>query len=258
MIPVIQHFRLGICTELIKLKNTLALVVALGVPLFLSFINFMIYYSDGDKLVGAGTNPWPSYIFQLHKFWAGVLVSLTVILGAALVNAIEHSNNTWKRVYTSPVSRASVYISKLTTFVLVNLLSAISLPLFLQLFGYLAMIVMPELGFQNHSSLFYESVVLSTRIMMAGSFIIAFQFLLSFHFRSFVLPMVIGFCIMVGAGIASQWEHVHLIPYAYPFLSLHGDRSAITLVDIHSVRAIILFAVTSIVGLWISSRREIN
>jgi len=257
MIHTVQHFHLSIYGELIKLKNTLALLVAVGVPLFLALINFIIYYSDGNKLVAAGTNPWPGYIFQLDKFWAGLLMSLTIILGGALVNAIEHSNSTWKRVYTSPMSKGSVYFAKLAAFVLLNLLTAIILPVFIQLFGYLLIIAKPELGFQEYNSFFYESVASYARMMLAGSFIIAFQFLLTFHFHSFVLPMVIGFCITVGAGIASQWEHIDLIPYAYPSLSLRAERSAATLWDIYTLRAVILFGVTSIIGYWTSSRREI-
>ena len=257
MIHTVRHFHLNLYGELIKLKNTLALFVAGGVPIFLAFINFIIYYSDGDKLVTAGINPWPGYIYQLHKFWSGLLMPLTIILGAALVNAIEHTNNTWKRVYTSPVSKGSVFFSKLAAFLLINLFTAIVLPVSFQLFGYLLMLIKPELGFQHYNSFFYESVVVSTRMMLAGSFIIAFQFLLAFHFRSFVLPMIIGFCITVTAGIASYWEHIQLIPFAYPSLSLRAERSATLLWDIYTVRAVTLFAITSIIGFWASAQREI-
>jgi len=185
------------------------------------------------------------------------LLSLTIILNAALINAIEHSNNTWKRIYSLPISKASIYFSKLLAFVLLNLMTAISFTLFIHLFGSLLIIFKPALGFQDFSSLFKESIMLSLRMMFASSFIVAFQFLLSFRFHSFVLPMVIGFCLTVAAGIASHWEHVNLIPYAYPSLSLYNEKLS-TWWDNYSGFGFILFAMISLVGFWESSQREIH
>lgn len=257
MIQRIKHFVICSHAELIKLRNTLAILVSIGVPFFLALINFIIYYSDGDKLVVANANPWPGFIFQAHKFWAGLLLSLTIILNAALINAIEHSNNTWKRIYSLPVSKASIYFSKLLAFLLLNLATAISFTLFIHLLGSLLIIFKPALAFQDFSSLFKESIMLSIRMMLASSFIVAFQFSLSFRFRSFVLPIVIGFCLTVAAGIANHSQHVNLIPYAYPSLSLYNGKLLIGW-DSYTTFGIVLFAVISLIGFWESSQREIH
>jgi len=248
--PIIRFY-----AELQKLKNTLAIVVAVAVPLFIAFLSFVIYLSEGHKLIITGINPWKEYIYHLQKFWAGLLLPLTIILEASLINSIEHSNNMWKQIYTLPVSKSSVYFYKLLSFLLLNILMAISLTFFVQLFGYLLMLFKPEFGF-NAPSFFGESLLLSLKMMLASSAIIGFQFFLSFHFRSFIIPMVIGFCLTIGTGIASSWKYILFLPYSYPSLSTSRQDAAVW--DLYITIAVLSLAVLSAAGFYVSSKREIT
>lgn len=241
--------------ELQKLKNTLAIVVAIALPLFIAFLSFVIYISEGHKLVIAGTNPWQGYIYHLQKFWAGLLLPLTIILEASLINSIEHSNNMWKQIYTLPISKSSVYLYKLLSFIFLNILTAVSLTFFVQMFGYLLIMIKPELGF-DAPSFPVENLLLSLKMMLASSAIIGFQFFLSFYFRSFIIPMVIGFCLMVGTGIASSWKYIEFLPYAYPSLSTNRHDAGIW--DLYITIALLSLAILSAAGFYVSSKREIS
>lgn len=241
--------------ELQKLKNTLAILVAVALPLFVAFLSFVIYLSEGHKLINAGTNPWHGYIYHLQKFWAGLLLPLTIILEASLINSIEHSNNMWKQIYTLPVSKCAVYFHKLLAFIFLNILTAVSLTFFIQLFGFLLIFLKPEFGFDS-PGLIKESLLLSLKMMLASSAIIGFQFLLSFNFRSFVIPTVIGFCITVGTGIASSWKHIEFLPYSYPSLSTNNHDARIW--DIYVIVALLSLVSTSVVGFYVSSKKEIS
>ena len=241
--------------ELQKLKNTLAIVVAVALPLFIAFLSFVIYISEGHKLVVPGINPWKGYIYHLQKIWAGLLLPLTIILEASLTNSIEHSNNMWKQIYTLPVSKSSVYFYKLLSFIFLNILTAVSLTLFIQLFGYLLMLFKPEFGF-DAPSFFVESLLHSLKMMLASSAIIGFQFFLSFNFRSFIVPMVIGFCLTVGTGIASSWKYISFLPYSYPSLSTNIQNAEIW--DSYVSIAVISLVFLSAAGFYVSSKREIS
>lgn len=241
--------------ELQKLKNTLAIVVAVALPLFIAFLSFVIYLSEGHKLVMTGINPWKGYIYHLQKFWAGLLLPMTIILEASLINSIEHSNNMWKQIYTLPVSKSSVYFYKLLSFLFLNILMAVSLTFFVQMFGYLLILIKPEFGFYA-PSFFGESLLLSLKMMLTSSVIIGFQFFLSFHYRSFIIPMVIGFCLTVGTGIASSWKYISFLPYSYPSLSTNRQDAGIW--DSYVTIALLSLTFISVVGFYVSSKREIS
>ena len=214
----LTQFRRCLAAEVLKLQNTLALAVAFGVPFFLNLLVFIIFLSEGNKFIKAGTDPWIPYTKPIYSFWSGLVMILLIILQAALINSIEHKSNAWPKLYSMPVPRGMVYFSKLTAFLALNLLSALALFVFEGLFGLLLGLVMPFLGFQNFR-FSYDLLALSFKIMLAGCFIMGFQFYLSYRSRSFVLPLAIGFCLMVTAGIINSWQYVYLVPYALPSLA---------------------------------------
>jgi len=56
--------------------------------------------------------------------------------------------------------------------------------------------------------------------------IVAAQYLLSLHFRNFLVPIGIGFLAWVGALAALSWKFGYLLPYTYTMLNYLKDSTS--------------------------------
>src|ERR1700722_12734080 len=100
-------------TELVKLKNTFALWLTLFGALFLPLLLFTTYLFEAKEFLPApNVNPWYDYL--LRTFNGCCFFSLGfILLIIGLILNIEHKANSWKHLFTLPVSRRKLYFNKL-------------------------------------------------------------------------------------------------------------------------------------------------
>ena len=119
-----------IWAELLKLKRTLALWLVGLAPLTLVLLFVLIIGASGMSPGEAG---WGMIGRQAVGMWAFFMLPLFIALETALLNGIDHKEHAWKRLYTLPIPRWTVYAAKLLiALVLVgvsSLLLSVSLPL---------------------------------------------------------------------------------------------------------------------------------
>src|SRR5262249_23109607 len=101
----------AISAELLKLKRTLALRIAIGAPLLVALLNFVIYM-QGRGGTSPGTNPLIGFAQINLTMWTILVLPMYATLSAALIAALDHQGNTGRLWSAFPVPRRSISRAK--------------------------------------------------------------------------------------------------------------------------------------------------
>ncbi len=214
----------GISAEIYKFRGTLTLWLLILAPAFVPVINFFIFFMRGDRFIKPEDNPW-KLLTEYSIDPANFLFPFFVFIIALFVNNIEYNSNTWKLIYTQPLSRTTIYLSKLKVFASMLLFSLILFAVFTQLVGLILSVLKPEFGFDkayDHSFLYQVSI----KTFLASLGYASIHFWISQHFRNIILPLGIGIGGIISFMILVQgWEYAEYHPYGYHILAVGGVRS---------------------------------
>src|SRR5262249_2343667 len=97
--------------ELLKLRRTLALRTAVGIPLAVAFLVFGVNLRRPGA-APAGESPLTGFAQLALTLWTILLLPSHVALLAALLGAVEHQGNHWTHLMTLPVRRAWIFAAK--------------------------------------------------------------------------------------------------------------------------------------------------
>ena len=141
------------------------------------------------------------------------LLPMGIILATGLLAQIEYKNNTWKQLHTTPQRLTTIFLAKLLVilimlaevFVLFNVGIYLSAAVPAMIFGHVPYPAapIPFSDFGNANLRFFVDCLP----------VVALQFLLSLHFKNFLVPVGAGLAIwFLGVGLLS-WEYSYLFPY---------------------------------------------
>ena len=204
--------------EIIKIKNTLGLWSALIFPLFIVFMNFMIFLSRPQMLATAKGNLWIHYTNNSMMMWSILFMPLFIGIITFYINFNEHKNNVWRHVYSLPIPKISVYTAKY----LISILIVAATMVFFYFINYLSMKMLaafrPEIPFGRYviTSILPLSFL---KVMLASIGIISIQFVVSIIFQNFVLPLGFSVLATLTSAFLLRWENIVYYPYAYPFFA---------------------------------------
>ncbi len=211
-------------------------------------------------------------LYAMDSFWSALWKSswesmavfflpMAAILMTGLIGQLEFKNNGWKQVHTLPLGRSTLFFAKLAVILVLMALflllfdvgiylSAIVPWLILHAFAY-PQAPLPLDAFSQQTMLYFVDCLP----------IVAAQYLLSLHFRNFLVPIGTGFMAWVAALAALSWKFGYLVPYAYTLFDyLQGSanaRVAAPLIDVHLLAA--AYALAFVVGgyvLFIARRQK--
>lgn len=249
----------GIGAELYKFRRTFILWFLVLAPAFVPFINLMIFVKKGHELLGPDENPWYRLV-QMSIDPGNFLFTFFVMIVALFVSSIEHNSNTWKLIYTQPLSRLVVYTSKVVVFLLMLLFSLLLFSLFSVLVGLFLRMTMPDLGFDQAfgMGLFFQ---LAIKVFLATLGYASLQFWMSQRWKTLLLPLGIGIGGWISFLILSRgWEYVEYHPYGFPMLGLgnYQDPAYEWLGELKFVyRSVGLAAVVFVLAGWDMVRKRI-
>jgi hypothetical protein len=215
-----KGFILSLQSEFYKSRKTLGFWAAIILPSIICALVFMGFYNKSSGLTNApGLLVWMIFSSVILGVMGFVLPFFVVIVGYS-VNSIEHKADTWKTLFSLPISKISVYAAK---YVYALLLVFICLLLFLTFtigLGNLLGMLKPELKFADYHM---ESTLTQVyfKLFLSALGILSIQFLMSLVWADFLKPMGIGFvCIIAGFIMAqAKWDFAYLFPYAHPSLA---------------------------------------
>jgi hypothetical protein len=251
--------------ELLKLRRTLALAVALIVPLVVIVMTTVLVLSrDAGTRLGGSANPWDTVMLNFVLFlWCIVALGPFVALETALLAGLEHQENGWRHLFALPVSRWSIYAAKLVVAAGLIVLSSVVLDLGFAAEGIVIVTFRPDLGLTlpiPWSSLIGRSV----EFTLAAALALAIQSWVATRWHSFPLAAGLGIVGSIAGLILSISPRAASIarffPWSLPFISL--SRSADPLpADVQMTAlwvGIVGGLLVAILGCWDVTRQDVT
>jgi hypothetical protein len=219
-----KGFILSLRSEFYKSRKTMGFWCAILLPFLLVgmvFIGFLTHSGGAANMPGMFL--WLSYVGVISVVMGNLLLPMYIVFVGYSVNAMEHKADTWKTLFSLPISKWSVYAAKYVYALFLVFLCLLLFYIFLIGSGNLLGLLKPELKFYDYHIESYLAQIYS-KLFMVSLGILSIQFLLSLLWSDFLKPMGIGF-IGTIAGLISvgvNWQYNYLIPYAHPALALSG------------------------------------
>jgi hypothetical protein len=225
MLSFIHSFQ----SEWLKKRGTLAfwLVIVGSSFIPLIFTARGIFYPQ-DFLSEVKTPVfWDVLINRSWQFMAMLLLPLGVAMATSLITQIEFRNNTWKQLNTTPQSLSVIFWSKFAVIIVMLMQFFVLFNLGIYLSAFIPALI-------HGSADFYEraiplSFMLKTTVLFFLDClpIVAIQYLVSLHFKNFLVPLSLGIGLLLASLIAIQWRYGYTLPYTYcmyHFFSLRQPR----------------------------------
>ena len=213
-----MNLLISLRSELLKTRRTasyyLTLIgAAVGPVIYL--LNVLV---DEDEIDASKKDPLNALFKILSEMNGVALFPLFVILICTLLPQIEHRNNTWKQLFTSPQTKANVFLAKFMNVHLLMLIFLIATHLFMFLTIVAINFIKPNLDLFKHP--FNESIVI---INAANAYLImlavcSIQFWIGLRSRNFIAPIGIGLALwLIGTIIGIQYKSslVNYFPYSF-------------------------------------------
>lgn len=195
--------------------------LAVFAPAFVVVVAFVAGYADGEKFYRPGVNPWINFSEHILAGWSLFIFPIYVSLLSALYAAIEHQNRAWGYIYSLPVRKSSIYLSKLLVLTAFIALSHLVLLVFGLCAGKLMGILKPAYGFQDFAMpAFMPQACLWMFVCGLGMTVI--QLLISLWYESFIVPAGFGLFATLAGAIARSFHVSHFSPYLWPFVFLNN------------------------------------
>ena len=217
-----KGFLLSFRSEFFKSRKTLGFWAAILLPFLICLLLFVGFYTKSERLIGMSPmRLWIQFAGAILGVMGSLFLPMFVIFIAYSVNSIEHKADTWKSLFSLPISRWAVYTAKYFYALFLIFVCMTLFVLFTIGFGNLLSLVKPELRFDNYHM---EGTLaqLYFKLFLSSLGILSIQFLLILLWSDFLKPMGIGFfATIIGVITASKdWEYCYLFPYSHPMLAL--------------------------------------
>lgn len=201
---------------------------AVLLPLLLCLLLFIGFFVKSDHMVNTpGMMLWLQFAGAILGIMGLLLLPMLIIFIAYSVNNVEHKADTWKTLFSLPISKLSVYAAKYFYALFLIFFCLALFVIFTLGFGNLLSVLKPALKFNEYS---IASILtqLYFKFFLASLGILSIQFLLSLLFSDFLKPMGIGFvCTITGSILASKnWDYAYLFPYSHPMMAMRALQQA--------------------------------
>ena len=213
MLIFIRIFR----AELIKTNRTYGLLISIIIPLFISLLQFLIFYFKHEYFAEIGMNPWEIMGSNLFSILGIIVMPMYIVIISYLINFTEHQSNSWKYLFALPISKLQIYAAKMVMTLFWLFIFCIILCVVFLINGQLLSILRPDIGFQDYNVII-PFLISMLKLFFSGFGILALQFFFSIYWKDFIRPVGIGLGLTIAGFILSSWDYVFLIPYAQPYL----------------------------------------
>jgi hypothetical protein len=266
-----KDFLLALRSEFYKSRKTLGFWSAILLPVLICLLVFWHSYSDSAKMsLFPGMMLWLRYAGSILNVMGTLLLPMLVIFICYSVNSIEHKADTWKTLFSMPISKWAVYSAK---FLYALLLIALCLTLFYSLTiasAYLLGSLKPEFRFADYDM---KGALLQIyfKLFLSALGILSIQFLLSLLWSDFLKPMGVGFVATISGLILAgfDWKYAYLIPYAHPAITVKNmlprRRTVFAIPELkveiftdHVYVSIIVCAAVFIAGFYIVQKKSVK
>ena len=205
-------------SEHYKLRFNIAIWLFLLFPLFMTLcIDIYVLFKHADAVnnptITFDYNPWVwvlgRYIFDLYALLYPILAA---ILSYSLCD-VEYKNYGFRLLFTRPISKLTIYSSKMVFLLEINFISFLIGYLTFLLSGFALDKLLPGYKFSSYN---VNTLMVSyfSYLFIALSAVSFIQYNLSLIFKSFVLPIGFASLMTIFGIIAQNKDYAYLIPYS--------------------------------------------
>lgn len=202
--------------EFLKIKGSYIIWISVFGGLFFSVfwtLRFLFIGSHMNKWIEAGA--WERILDQNARPFVAFLIPIGVILICLLITQIEYKNNNWKQVHTTPLKYSTIFLAKFTLLLLLAILVFLLLYLGILLHGIIPCLVLDG-SFPRHPIPFAYLFFETAKCFILTLPIIGFQYLLSLHYKSFMVAFGVGLMVYVGSMPGIKLGIIgNLSPYSF-------------------------------------------
>jgi hypothetical protein len=254
----VKIYKEAVIVETIKMKNTLGIWTTIIFPALVVLMNFLIYSNRPKLLLGGGVNPWIFVTRNAVTVYSILFLPLFIAIITFYINYNEHRGNSWRQIYALPISKGTVYFSKLFCSVVIL---CISMLLFYAL-NYFSMIVLkgihPQIPFDKFN---FDPIISITflKITFASMGVLAIQFLISIQSGNFIYSLGFGLIATFAGAFLVQWEKIFYYPYSYPFqAAIDLTKGNYSIVNQNFFFSLGVFVLFSAAGFYIHLKTRIK
>ena len=203
-------------SEVLKIKGSIVIWVTILGGLLLSTIFTLRYIFIAHHInLSQKEAVWESLFSQNARGFVGFLIPIGVILICTLITQIEYKNNNWKQVHTTPQRYSTIFLAKFTVLFVLTIFVFVLLNIGILLHGFLpCLIIDGRLPKDAVPFNFFFSETLKCFILTLP--IIGFQYLLSLHFKNFMIAFGVGLTVYVGSMPGIRMGSIgYLSPYGF-------------------------------------------
>jgi hypothetical protein len=217
-----RNFIPSLTSEYYKSRKTLNFGATILLPVILCTIVCLGFFAMADKFEKMdGKAIWGFFSGAILGVMGNLLLPLLVIFLANSVNSQEHKADTWKTLFSLPISKWTIYAAKYFYILMLLFISILLFALFTIGYGNLLGAIRPNLKFHDYQM---KGLLLASyfKLFLSCLGILSIQFLLSLIWSDFLKPMGIGFLLfIIGVVVNSvNWHYAFLMPYAHPAISI--------------------------------------
>lgn len=233
--------------ERMKLKRSPVWIAFLIMPVIPALLGTINYMANIEILKSEWYSLWTQHTLFTCYFFLPIMLGIY----CSYIMRIEHNNHNWNKLLTMPVSRASIFISKLLTVSVMLLISEVWICALFILSGRLAGITaVPP----------YRSIMIWGAFGTLGGMVIAAaQLTVSIFIRSFALPIGIAFAGGLSGLVFLAKDLGHIWPYSLMAYGMNSNSPQQMLESGYAafvVVCILYIAAFTAAGSFIISRKD--
>jgi thiol-disulfide isomerase/thioredoxin len=213
--------------EWIKLKGTgIWWIIIIGSALMpVVSTGYELMY--GTKKPASDAVPWENAIQSNVNSFIFLFVLICILIIVRLCQT-EHRSQGWKLIETQPIHRAHLYIGKFKTAMVLSL-ACLLFYVFLNLATiYLVAVVHQDENYLTNSIPLGPILLYVLRVWVATWGLMAIQYFVSIWLTNFVGPFMIGFVLLIAAGITSALQMGEWNPYGSPGMSSEHFKAGVS------------------------------
>jgi len=241
--------------EQLKIKGTLALWLAVIIPLGMALLQFGMTYDRGANFVPPGEDAWIEFLDYSLIFWALLGMPLFITLEMALLGMLEHRHDQWKHLFAQPLPRWAIYAAKQAAGIVLIGLSLLAMGGGLVVAGLVMRVVKPEVGFGP--AIPWGDLFTYLGLIFLGSWLVtAIQTWVSVRWPSFALASAVGIVMTVSGAMVINAEWGRLWPWALSAMLFNEFRAGETILTgllVGSLGGL----VAAVAGGWEFCRRDV-
>jgi hypothetical protein len=205
----------ALAAESLKLRRTLALRLAFLAPLLIVFLESLLFYQRGEKLVTSGTDMWSLFTKNNLVLWGLLMAPLFVTLQTALLADLEHRHRNWEHLLALPLSRVAIYGAKQAMALALIGLSTPVIWVGIMLAGLGLRMLRPGIGFEAPVPL-WPILRFALLSYFCSWLIIALHTWIAIRWPGFVKALGVGVAATVVGVVVVQSEHALYYPWTLP------------------------------------------